>query len=92
MTKGVNIVDVLNEFFADFRSVDYIVGHNVSFDLNMIRAELNRLIINPNNIEKLSEFQTHLTTINTSTNIYTNVVIMEENFYFIKGTVIYFLK
>lgn len=70
LSKGVNIVDVLNEFFADFSSVDYIVGHNVSFDLNMIRAELNRLIVNANNDEELSEFQTHLTTINASKNIY----------------------
>jgi len=70
LTKGVNIENVLNEFFADFSIVDYIVGHNVSFDLNMIRAELNRLIVNPNNIEQLSEFQTHLTIINASKNIY----------------------
>ena len=70
LSKGVNIVDVLNEFFADFSSVDYIVGHNVSFDLNMIRAELNRLIVNANNNEELSEFQMHLTTINASKNIY----------------------
>jgi DNA polymerase III epsilon subunit-like protein len=70
LSKGVNIVDVLNEFFADLSIVDYIVGHNVSFDLNMIRAELNRLIVNANNDEELSEFQTHLTTINASKNIY----------------------
>jgi DNA polymerase-3 subunit alpha len=70
LTKGVNIVDVLNEFFVDFSSVDYIVGHNVSFDLNMIRAELNRVIINANDVEQLSEFQTHLSRVNTTTNIY----------------------
>ena len=70
LTKGVNIVDVLNEFFADLSIVDYIVGHNVSFDLNMIRAELNRLIVNASNVEQVSEFQTHLTIINTSKNIY----------------------
>jgi len=70
LSKGVNIVDVLNEFFVDFSSVDYIVGHNVSFDLNMIRAELNRVIINSSHVEQVLEFQTHLTTINTSTNIY----------------------
>lgn len=70
LSKGVNIVDVLNEFFVDFSSVDYIVGHNVSFDLNMIRAELNRVIINASHVEQVSEFQTHLTTINASTNIY----------------------
>ena len=70
MSKGINIVDVLKEFFADFTSVDYIVGHNVSFDLNMVTAELNRVIINTNYGEQLSEFQAFLTKINTSTNIY----------------------
>lgn len=70
LSKGVNIVDVLNEFFVDFSSVDYIVGHNVSFDLNMIRVELNRIIVNASYNEQVSEFQTHLTTINASKNIY----------------------
>ena len=70
LTKGVNIVDVLNEFFADLSIVDYIVGHNVSFDLNMIRAELHRIIDDANYIEHISKFQMHLTTINTLKNIY----------------------
>ena len=69
-SKGINIVDVLNEFFIDFRNVDYIVGHNISFDLNMIIAELNRVIINSNDIKEFSEFQKHLIIINTSKNIY----------------------
>ena len=70
LLKGINIIDVLNKFFVDFSSVDYIVGHNISFDLNMIRAELNRVIVNSNNDEEITEFQTHLTTINASKNIY----------------------
>jgi len=70
LSKGINIVDILNEFFADFTSVDYIVGHNVSFDLNMVRAELNRVIVNANDVEQLLEFQTHLSRVNTTTNIY----------------------
>jgi len=70
LSKGVNIIDVLNEFFIDFSSVDYIVGHNISFDLNMIRAELNRVIVNSNNNKEILEFQTQLVIINTSKNIY----------------------
>lgn len=69
-SKGININDVLNNFFMDFSSVDYIVGHNISFDLNMIAAELNRIIINSNNEEEILVFQRYLITINTSTNIY----------------------
>lgn len=41
---------VIDEFYQDLKSVDIIVGHNLSFDLNVIKAELMRenekLIIN----------------------------------------------
>ena len=66
LAKGVDLLPVLEEFFADFDSADHIVGHNVSFDINMIKAELQRLIMNSFN-EKLQEY---LTTINTSTKFY----------------------
>lgn len=69
-SKGINIVNVLKEFFVDFTNVDYIVGHNISFDLNMVTAELNRIIVNSNDVEELSEIKMQLTTINTSKNIY----------------------
>jgi DNA polymerase III epsilon subunit-like protein len=66
LTKGVDLLPVLEEFFTDFDSVDHIVGHNVSFDINMIKAELQRLIMNSSD-KKLQEY---LTTINTSTKFY----------------------
>jgi DNA polymerase III epsilon subunit-like protein len=66
LAKGVDLLPVLEEFFADFDSADHIVGHNVSFDINMIKAELQRLIMNSFN-EKLQEY---LTKINTSTKFY----------------------
>jgi len=70
-SKGINIVGVLKEFFEDFSKVDYIVGHNVSFDLNMVRAELNRITKNSiNNIEQLSEFQNYLQILDSSKNVY----------------------
>ena len=46
-SHGTNIKDVLSEFFKDMKTVDKIVGHNVSFDLNMVKVELLRLINNP---------------------------------------------
>ena len=66
LAKGVSLEPVLEEFFADFDTCDHIVGHNVSFDINMIKAELQRLIMNSFN-EKLQEY---LTKINTSTKFY----------------------
>ena len=66
LAKGTSLQPVLEEFFADFDSSDHIVGHNVSFDINMIKAELQRLINDSVNI-KLQEY---LTKINTSTKFY----------------------
>ena len=66
LTKGTSLLPVLEEFFADFDSSDHIVGHNVSFDINMIKAELQRLIMNSSD-KKLQEY---LTKINTSTKFY----------------------
>ena len=66
LTKGTSLLPVLEEFFADFDSADHIVGHNVSFDINMIKAELQRLIMNSSD-KKLQEY---LTKINTSTKFY----------------------
>lgn len=44
--SGVIINDVLNEFFYDLRSVNGIIGHNINFDLNMVKVELLRIIYN----------------------------------------------
>jgi DNA polymerase III epsilon subunit-like protein len=66
LAKGVDLLPVLKEFFADFDSADHIVGHNVSFDINMIKAELQRLIMNSSD----KNLQDYLTTINTSTKFY----------------------
>ena len=66
LVKGVDLLPVLEEFFADFDSADHIVGHNVSFDINMIKAELQRLIMNSSD----KKLQDYLTTINTSKKFY----------------------
>jgi DNA polymerase-3 subunit epsilon len=42
--KGVEIEIILNDFFYCLRSIDMLVGHNVSFDINMIKIEILRLI------------------------------------------------
>ena len=42
--KGINIEDALRQFFYSLRNVELLVGHNVSFDINMIYVELLRII------------------------------------------------
>jgi DNA polymerase III epsilon subunit-like protein len=44
--KGISINEVLNEFFYYLRSVDKLIGHNIEFDINMIKIELLRIIHN----------------------------------------------
>jgi DNA polymerase III epsilon subunit-like protein len=46
--NGINIEFILNEFFYHLRSVDLLVGHNISFDINMIKVELLRFIYETN--------------------------------------------
>jgi DNA polymerase III epsilon subunit-like protein len=42
--NGVQLEYALNEFFYYLRQSDMLVGHNVSFDINMIKIELLRII------------------------------------------------
>lgn len=43
---GVSIDNVLTELCYFMRDVDCIIGHNISFDINMIKVELLRMIYN----------------------------------------------
>ena len=57
--RGFQIEDILNEFFYYLQNVDTLVGHNISFDINMLRVELLRIIhVNPSNYCK-SVLSTH---------------------------------
>lgn len=42
--NGSHIVLILKNFFDNFRNSDLLVGHNISFDINMVKVELLRLI------------------------------------------------
>jgi DNA polymerase III epsilon subunit-like protein len=44
LEKGVPITEVLSEFFHYLKGVDTLIGHNIEFDVNMVRVELLRLI------------------------------------------------
>jgi DNA polymerase III epsilon subunit-like protein len=42
--KGVEIEKVIREFIDLLTTVDLLVGHNISFDLNMVKVEMMRII------------------------------------------------
>jgi len=42
--KGTLLTVVLNEFFNSLKKVDKLIGHNIKFDINMIKIELLRII------------------------------------------------
>ena len=43
--NGMDIQTVLDEFLKDLNSCEYIVGHNLKFDINVVASELFRLDI-----------------------------------------------
>jgi DNA polymerase III epsilon subunit-like protein len=59
--KGININEVLKEFFDNLRNVDLLVGHNIEFDINMLYIELLRIIYYQENISSY-KFDLHLLT------------------------------
>jgi DNA polymerase III epsilon subunit-like protein len=50
--KGISIEIIMDEFFVDILDIDLIVAHNLSFDLNMVKCELLRLIKDNSNSTK----------------------------------------
>jgi len=73
MTKGDNLDEIFNEFFFHLRSCDKIVGHNISFDMNVVKVELLRMInlVTPSVSEKnLKEIKLNLHYLQNIKNIY----------------------
>ena len=44
--EGVGLYDVLDEFLKDLNTSDYIVGHNIDFDVKVVCCELYRNNVN----------------------------------------------
>lgn len=53
--KGIESKILITELFKHLRTADLIVGHNVSFDINMLMVELLRLIYSNNEFMIQSE-------------------------------------
>jgi DNA polymerase III epsilon subunit-like protein len=65
LEKGIDLELIINEFFEDIKNVDLIIGHNILFDLNVLKIELMRL-------KKINEqkYLNYLDVINTKKNFY----------------------
>lgn len=50
---GIDIKFILKNFFYHLKNCDLLVGHNISFDINMVKIEILRMIFN--NSSNLSE-------------------------------------
>jgi DNA polymerase-3 subunit epsilon len=70
INKGISILKVLNEFFYYLRDIEYIVGHNIQFDINMVKVELLRVIYQTSINESVEEMKYNLHYISNCKNIY----------------------
>jgi DNA polymerase III epsilon subunit-like protein len=71
LKNGVLINIVLSEFFHNLKNIDILVGHNIYFDLNMIKIELLRIIYeNELSKKEIKNFKYNLHFITNYNNIY----------------------
>lgn len=70
LQKGINIDTVVDKFFDTLKNIDCIVGHNIEFDINMLKIELLRTIYDDDvSIETKTKYKKYLYTLNTHKNI-----------------------
>ena len=70
---GVDLNQVLSGFFGALKNVDMLVGHNISFDINVVVVELLRIIYNQSNTvpaDELLSYKTYLHMLNNYQNIH----------------------
>lgn len=72
--SDVYLKDVLKEFMNDVIQTNIVIGHNISFDLNMIKIELLRLIDKTKN----SEFKKMLFYIQNTDKLYCTMKSMVD--------------
>ena len=68
--SGTSIQEVLRQFFYTLGNVDLLVGHNISFDINMLKVELIRSINEDTNYRNVRRFKNDLYFIRTFKNVY----------------------
>ena len=77
-TEGVSLSQALQGFFRDLQTADRLVGHNISFDVNLVIVELLRMIYTPasnsgadisankNNLHQIANFKNTYCTLQES--------------------------
>lgn len=70
-SNGIDIESVLTDFFSRIQTVDTIVGHNVSFDIEMVKVELMRIICDNTRLrEDVIVYKNYLHSLTTFQNVY----------------------
>jgi DNA polymerase III epsilon subunit-like protein len=88
---GVELDEVFQKFFQQVQTADYIIGHNINFDINMIRVELLRKIYKSehdgiiHNIEEIQLWKQYLNELQNKKNI---ICTMKTNTYFCNITAV----
>jgi DNA polymerase III epsilon subunit-like protein len=77
--KGIRVDLVLNDFFDNLINVDLLVGHNVSFDVNMVKVELLRLIYEISSSVSKSEIKKYKYNLHLLTNYKNVYCTMQES-------------
>ena len=88
LKNGVNIYNVFLEFFNDLKNVDKLVGHNIQFDINMIKIELLRIIndnlysneqirLQKNNLHYITNYENIICTLKDSIN-FCNIQLVDK--------------
>ena len=80
--KGISVDLVLNDFFDNLINVDLLVGHNVSFDVNMVKVELLRLIYEISSSVSKSEIKKYKYNLHLLTNYKNIYCTMQESIVF----------
>lgn len=69
-SKGSNIIEIIDVFCNHLKSVDVLVGHNVTFDIKMVKVELLRLIYNDMSEDKSRKYKINLYDLSNFQNVY----------------------
>ena len=68
--KGKNINELIDVFCNHLKSVDVLVGHNIEFDIKMIKVELLRFIYSDMSDDKSIKYKNNLYDLSNFENIY----------------------
>lgn len=68
--KGCKISKTLNIFLKYLKSANVLVGHNIEFDIKMVKVELLRLIYSDMSDEKSRKYKNYLYDLSNFENIY----------------------